>query len=623
MRTAKMIYRLDRMLKIGLTIFVLWNAFNPLPGLQERSLFLMMVLLCLFSHDLTKSKASQSIANAVFMLCTLISFGYIAIYHNDIIYFSGMAPTFTTYLGIIAIMVLLIGCRRTAGWGLTLIIIAAMVYGKFGHLLPRNLGGHSVFSLERVIGSIYLSTDGIFGDVTYTLLKYIFLFVFFGKLLEKLGALSFITDFAQSLVGGFRGGPAIVSAISSALVGSVNGSAVANVMVTGTMSIPLMKRIGFKPEFAGGVEAAASTGGQFLPPVMGASAFLIATYLGIEYVEVAKAALIPALLFYVGIIAAIYAYSIRNHIEAIPREELPKLKYVIRDLNGLTFFVGIGTLVSFLIIGYSPIITVLIACAAMVIISFFGKNRLNIKRTMEVLNDTSEDFIRIGASGGSVGILVSMFLLSGIVLRFSGLVIGLVGDNLILVLLLTALCSIIIGFGLPTVVTYIILAIMAVPVLIDLGLNPLAAHLFVFFTGMISMVTPPVALAALAASSIAKSDFWKTGFEAFKLALPALILPFFFAMDYSLIMIGSPSEIIVNTIFAAVGVCLMSFSLTGRVRDKIEILERIAMFVSAILFIFPSTLILLPAIAILILALIRPVKKRLLSRKEVKWPVNY
>lgn len=620
MQAAKTIYYLDRAMKIVLSLFVLWNAFNPLPALQERSIFLMLVLLCLFSHDLAKKelKRMRAALNVLLILCTLISFGYVVLFHDDIIFFSGMAPEYTTYLGFIAIIVLLLGCRRTTGWALTAVIIASILYGKFGNLLPRNLGGHSLLSWDRLVGSIYLSTDGIFGDVTYTLLKYVFLFVLFGKLLEKLGALSFITDLCQALFGRLRGGPAMVGAVSSALVGSVNGSAVANVMVTGTISIPLMKKVGFKAEFAGGVEAAASTGGQFLPPVMGAAAFLIATYLGIEYIEVAKAALIPALLYYVGIIAAIYIYALRNNINSLSKEELPKLKDVFQDVNGLTFLSGIGTLVVLLVIGYSPIFTVLISCAAMIIISALGKCRLNMKKTLDVLNDASEDFISIGASGGSVGILVSMFLLTGIVLRFSGIVIGLVGDNLIMVLILTTLCSIVIGFGLPTVVTYIILAIMAVPVLINLGINPLAAHLFVFFSGMISMVTPPVALAALAASSLAKSDFWKTGFVAFKLALPALILPFFFVLDNSLIMIGSISEILTDTLLAMIGVCLMSLSLIGKVRGKVEFMERTAMFISAILFIVPNNFFLIFAVLFLLLALIRPLKRFFSSLKKVE-----
>jgi TRAP transporter 4TM/12TM fusion protein len=578
----------DKLLKVSLALFVLWNAFNPLPMFQEAAIFTVLILLCFFMHLIVNQPDSwlERGFHFLMMIGSAVVFGYVVLDHREIMFFVGFAPEYTLYLGYSAVVILLYSCYRALGIGMTLLIALSLLYGFYGHHLPARLGGHPYFSSERLIGTIYLSTNGIFGTVLYTLLKYVFLFILFGKLLEKLGALDFIINLVQSMVGRYRGGAAMVSCVSSGLIGSINGSAVANVMVTGCISIPMMKKLGFKPEFAAGVEASASSGGQFLPPIMAATAFLIAANLGVAYLEVATAALIPAILYFASVAISIYVYSIKHNIKGTDPAELPKFAKVIHDPAGITFFTGFIILVTMLISGFSPVYSVLWALAGIILVSSFNsKSRLTPKKAIDVLADTSNDFLSIGIAGANIGILVSMLLISGMVLRFSSILIDLLGGNLAYILMATTILSIVIGFGLPTLVTYIILAVMAVPVLIELGVHPMAAHLFVFLNGVLAMVTPPVALASLAASSIAKSDFWASSIAALKLAMPALVLPYFFVYNTSLLMMGSVQSILSATGIAFVGVVSMAVALTGSVQSVLEFVKRGILFVAALLLI--------------------------------------
>lgn len=604
-------YWLDRLLKIGLTLFVIWNSFYSLPAMQERPLFVMWLLVCLFTTQLiNRGGVLRQGWYWLLIVLTVIAYGYPILNHREIMFMAGAAPPEVMRLGVIATLIVFYACLISVGKGLVIIVGASLVYVFYGYHLPASWGGIPQFSINRVTATVYLSTNGIFGDVIYTLLRYVFLFILFGKLLEKVGALDFIMDFVQALMGRMRGGPAMVSCVSSGLMGSINGSAVANVMVTGSISIPLMKRIGFKPSFAGGVEAASSTGGQFLPPVMGATAFLIAGNLGTAYIEVVRAALIPAILYFISILVAVYFYAVRNNIKGQPESELPKLIQVLKNPSALSFLSGFVLLITLLVMGYSAIYSVLLAIGGLVLISTFTRQRLTPRKTVEVLADTAQDFQSIGIAGSTIGIMVGVLLLSGLVLRFSNLVLGLVGDNLMLILMLTSVIAIIIGFGLPTVVTYIILAIMAVPLLIALDVNPMAAHLFVFFTGMVAMVTPPVALSAMAACSIARSDFYETSLVAMKLALPALILPFFFVYNPALLTYGSPTEVAVSITTALIGVSCLAIALTGSVLNWRELIIRTLLFAAAILLIQPNLMVsAITIIGLILMTSLRPVRR--------------
>jgi len=438
------------------------------------------------------------------------------------------------------------------------------------------LGGHTGFGMDRIFTALYLSTNGLFGIVLYVMYKYVFLFILFGCILEETGALSFIMDLARSLVGHIRGGPAMISVISSGLTGTISGSAVANVVVDGWITIPMMKGLGFRPHVAAAIEATASTGGQLMPPVMGAAAFLIAQNLGIPYIEVCKAAAVPAILYYLTLLAGVYLYAIRSNLKGLPRRELPKLKDVLPRITALTFIGGVGVLLVFLLLRYSPTYAVLWAILVMVAISFVGKDRITPTKAVRVLETTATSFLDVGVAGVGVGIIVGILMLTGLATRFSSLIVEWGGGNLIITLVLTMIVAIILGMGLPTTVVYILLAILVAPAVVKMGVVPIAAHLFIFYGGMMSMVTPPVALAAYAAASIAGANMWRTGVAAFVFTLPTYLLPFIFATDNSLILRGSFSEI-AQTILRTLVVCIvLVFALVGPAKDRRELIQRCA-----------------------------------------------
>lgn len=601
------------LLAIGLSGYVLYNAFNPMPPLQERAIFLLLLLTLAF---LRQASGRQQIAAAALDLvwCALgiVIFGYVALNEEAITFRSGLVTRADLILGLLCVIYVLEATRRVVGWPLVVTALVFLAYGFFGQHLPRWLGGHGGFDLDRVVTLVYLSGNGVFGVATYVTFKFVFLFVLFGKLLEVTGALGFIMELARALVGRYRGGPAMMAVVSSGFMGSVSGSAVANVMVTGSITIPLMKRTGFKPHVAAAVEAAASTGGQFMPPVMGAAAFLMMQFLAVDYLDIVKAAFIPAVLYFLGVLAAVYFYSLRSGLQGLPRSDLPNVRGLLWRVDGLVFFAGIGVLIILLVFGVSPIQAVLRAMAVIALLAVAaGAVRLAsqikrrpsagfrsageaagtvVRKGLGVLEDTGIDFVSLGTAVACVGIIMGMILMTGLASRFSGLVIGIAGHNLLSILILTMFASMILGMGLPTSIAYIILALMVAPVLVKVGVSPMAAHLFIFFSGMLSMVTPPVALAAYAGATIANADFWRTGLYASLIALPVFILPYAFVYGPPLLMDGTLIQIAWSSASAALGVMLVAFSLIGSPKDRVELGARLVAFVAAILLITPEKL---------------------------------
>jgi len=421
------------------------------------------------------------------------------------------------------------------------------------------------------------------------MLKYVFLFVMFGKLLEASRAMEFIFNLSQRLVGRLTGGPAMVAVVSSGLMGTVSGSAVANVMVTGSITVPLMKKVGFEPHMAGAVEAAASTGGQFMPPAMGASAFLIMQFLGISYLEVCRAALIPAILYFLGILASVYFYSSRSGLGGGESGDLPKLSTVLYSREAAVFLVSVVALVFLLVKGLPPTRSVLYAMALGALSTWINpKKGLRPKQVLKILEETSRSFMFIGIAGGCVGIIIAVLLMTGLATRFSVILIELSGGNLLIVLLLTLIASVLLGMGLPTAVAYIVLVMTNVPALTELGVSPIAAHLFIFYTGIMAMITPPVALAAYGAATLANANFWRTGIWATILAFPAHLIAFAFVYDPALLTMGSFFHIVRVILTAAFGVCFLSFAMVGPAhQDRTKIIGRGIVFLGAPLLVHP------------------------------------
>jgi TRAP transporter 4TM/12TM fusion protein len=605
-----------------MTVFALWNVVNPLDPLIERPVFVGLLVLIVFLQALSTPDRSPLLRalDLVLVLSTVVSFGYI-IWNVDLMEdLSLFMPTEANVLGFVAIVVILEATRRSMGWALTILVSAFLVYIYFGEHLPFWLGGHMGFSGERIMGNLYLSTNGMYGVIAHVMLKYVFLFYLFGKLLEWTGALDFIMKLALVLVGRYRGGPAMVAVVSSGLMGSVSGSAVANVMITGTVTIPLMKRMGIKPHVAGGIEAAASSGGQFMPPVMGATAFLIAQFLGVPYLEVMKAALIPAVLYFVSVLVGVYAYSVRANLDPFPAEEIPSWRDVFGGSSGVTFLASFTVLMVLLVMRYSAPFAVLYAMAAglacYTVIRLFHWQSPRIGSFVDLISTAPAGFAGLGSAASGVGMIVAVLLLTGLAGRFSTLILNFCGENLILILILSMIAAVAMGAGMPTSIIYILLALVLGPALEKLGILPLAAHLFIFYGGLMSMVTPPVALAAYAGATLAGTDFWRTGVQAFIFSLSAYFLPFAFVLDNGLLMMGPIQNILFATFTGLVGVSLLSISLVGPAKGQLEVLERAVLFVAAVALLLPIPGSTLVAAVFAFVGLFRPIRRWLVLRRE-------
>jgi len=605
-----------------LTAFALWNVVNPLDPLIERPLFVGLLIAIVFLQSLMNPGRSVllRLLDFVLVLATVASYGYI-IWNVDLMEdLSLYMPTHAQVLGFVAIAVILEATRRSMGWALTLLVAVFIVYIYFGEHLPFWLGGHMGFGDERIMGNLYLSSNGMFGVIAYVMLKYVFLFYLFGKFLAWTGALEFIMNLALALVGRYRGGPAMVAVVSSGMVGSISGSAVANVMITGTVTIPLMKRVGFQPHVAGGIEAAASSGGQFMPPVMGATAFLIAQFLGISYFEVCKAALIPAVLYFIAVLVGVYTYAVRMKMNPVPADEIPSWREVFSGSSGFTFLISFSMLVALLLLRYSAGFAVLYAIAATLgcyaAIRLIQRRPLKIRSFVDMVCTAPAGFAGMGASAAGVGIIVAVLLLTGLSGRFATLILDFSGNNVILILVLTMITAVAMGAGMPTTVIYILLALVLGPALEALGILPLAAHLFIFYGGLMSMVTPPVALAAYAGATIAGTDFWRTGVQAFIFSLSAYFLPFIFVLDHGMLMMG-PIEGILFAIFnGLLGVTLLSISLVGPVTKRIEYLERFVLFAAAVTLLLPIPGSTPLGLLLGFLGLARPIRLWLIGRRN-------
>lgn len=557
---------------VFLPVYVIVSIYVILPPLQVVAAFVLTMIVMVYLRDFLKAKRG-SLARAVNLALAGLSvwvFGFPVIYHEIIIENVGRPTSLMVQLGLLSIALTLDATRRTLGWPLTIIIGLFVVYLFYGQLLPRDFGGHGGYRTPRIITSIYLGTNGIYGVVSSTLFNFVILFVLFGKVLEAVGALRFIERFAAAVVGRYTGGPALVSVVASGLMGSVTGSAVANVMITGSVSIPIMKRLGFKANSAAAVETAASTGGQFMPPVMGAAAFIMAQFVGVSYLTIIAAALIPAVLYFLGVLAGTYFMAVNEGLKPLPVEERPSVKEALRDPAAVIFGAGIGSLVYFLVSGTNAMRSAVYAIVAMVVLYFVLSNERDYRKVLAAIPGASKDFLSIGIAGPSVGIIVATLLLTGVGSRAAIIIFNLVGESLLPVLLVSMLIAIILGVGLPTSVAYILSALLLAPVIVSLGVPVLSAHMFLFYMAMMSMVTPPVALAAYAAAAIAGTDFWSTGVKALLLALPAFLLPYAFVYDSALLLDGSgASQVMQASLSAAVGVIALAMGLFAR-RNPLE-----------------------------------------------------
>ncbi|WP_254533090.1 TRAP transporter permease [Natrinema gelatinilyticum] len=574
---------------------------------QRLGTFLMLTLVYLFlrfpmreSIDRELGSRGRRICNgfdAALIVATVVSYGYLIIFSSQIIERAGSIQSIEMPLGVIAMFVVIEGTRRTIGWTIPLFTVAALAYVYVGPIFP-GVFAHPGYSTEQLLIQMYVTTRGLFSFPLSVMFDYVFLFVLFGALLEVSGGGKMFLDLAKLLFGKVTGGPAKLTVFASGSMGMISGSAVANALTTGAFTIPTMKDQGYDRNFAAGVESAASTGGQLLPPVMGAAIFIMMDITGIEYVTIITRALIPGLLLFFCVYMVVHFQSLKSGLTGLPDEVIPGRETVIRRLY---YLIPVGVLVYLLYDGLSVRRSIIYATAIMLVVTtIFSESRLYDPRR-ESHKLTSNPFVNgieltakraapIVVAATCIGIVLGVIGMTGVALAISALVMDLAGTHLLLALIVTMVLSILFGMAVDTVTVYILLAILVAPGLENIGVNQLTAHLFIFYFGLMAMVTPPVCIAAYAASTIAESDPIKSGFWAWKLSLAAFLLPFAFVFDPGLLLIGSTGTIAVSVVTAVVAFSALAAAITGFVYTDLSRVERGMLTGAAILLVHPELL---------------------------------
>jgi TRAP transporter 4TM/12TM fusion protein len=483
-------------------------------------------------------------------------------------------------LGAITVILLAEACRRLVGWPLVIIASVFIFYAFFAYLFPGDFYGRG-WSIGRLATYLYLDANGIIGQPLQIGASIVLVFVLFGEALYAIGGAAFLSDFALAVMGRFRGGQAKIAIVSSSLFGNISGSAVANVVVDGAFTIPMMKKAGYPAPVAAAIEAVASTGGQIMPPVMGAAAFLIAEYLAIPYAQVALAALVPALLYYIVLFIQVDLLAARNGIHGMPPAELPRLLPVLRRSAG--FIVPLTVLIIWMFfLNRRPEEAGLLAVASALVVGFLTPGvKLGPRELLNILINTGRGMLEIAAITGLAGVVIGVLQLTGLGFTLTLTLLNVGQNSTILLLVLTAIVSIILGMGMPTTAVYVLLAVLVAPGLSKLGILPIAAHLFIFYFGMLSMVTPPVCLASYAAASIGKTDPVRTGWEAMRLCAIAYVVPFLFVFSPALLLIGSWHAVAISIATAIVGAVLLGIGLVGYLFRPIGVLKRFLFLVAA------------------------------------------
>lgn len=492
-----------------------------------------------------------------------------------------------TVVGCLFLVLLLEASRRFVGAALTGLALAFAAYAFLGPWLPGFLG-HGGTAFSRFLDQQVLSTEGVFGIPALVSATYIYLFILFGTFMSRVGLIRFFTDLALAVAGWSRGGAAKVAVISSGLLGTINGSAIANAVTTGAFTIPLMKRAGYRAEFAAGVESTASMGGQLIPPVMGAAAFIMAETLGIPYATVALSAAIPGVLYFFAVGVMVHFEASKQRLPLLTRSELPRLRTVLAD--GVHLLVAPAVLIYFMVEGRTPLYAGLWAILAGAAASFLRREtRLTLRGTVEALVEAAQNALPVALACATVGIVVGVVAVTGLGLKIASGIVALSGGSLLLTLLLTMVAALVLGTGLPTSATYIITSIMAAPALLQLGLPALVAHMFVFYFGILADLTPPTAISTYATSAIAGSDVWRTQWTAMLLALSGFLIPFSFAYDSSILLIGwSPFGVVLRTAAAMLGILMLGAGIVGYLWRPTKVAERLVLLAGALLLIFPG-----------------------------------
>ncbi|MBD2843811.1 TRAP transporter permease [Paenibacillus sp. IB182496] len=597
-------------LAAGMSIFHLYTGiFGSLEAFLQRSIHLTLALpLAFLLYPLRKGRQERTWLDYGLALLAFAPGIYIYLQQERLVtrwIFVDTVAAPDMIMGGLLIVLLLEAARRIIGLTMTVLCGVFLLYAYLGKYIPGKMG-HSGYDPSRIVEYLYMTTDGIFGTPLGASATYVVLFVIFGAFLAASGSGAWFMNLAVMLAGRARGGPAKIGVISSALFGTISGAAVANVYSTGTFTIPLMKRIGYHPRFAAAVEAVASTGGQLMPPVMGSAAFIMADMLGVAYVDVMKAALIPAVLYFLAVYIIIDLEAVKRGLTGMQREEIPRR----REVLGRSFLIlPLLAILATMMMGFSASFSAMSGIGTAFVVSFLNKEtRFGPRTLFHALVQGAKGSIMVAVATASAGIIIGVSTQTGIGFKFTSFVTGMSAGNIWLAAVLVMLACIILGMGLPTVAAFIMVAALTTPALIQMGIEPMQASMFVFYFCAISSITPPVALSAYAGASISGSDPFKTGFTALRLGLIAFIIPFMFLNNGELIMEGQAIAVILSFLTACIGTYALGCALQGWMITQCNWPVRILLFAAAIMTIHPHSV--TDLVGILLLAGIYGVKRK-------------
>jgi len=575
-------------------IFSLFQLYASLSGvIPERILrathlgFVLLLGYLLYPATKSMPRDKMHWMDIVLGIMGFATTGYISFNYEALISRAGNYTAVDIFVGILGILLVLEACRRIVGIPITVIAGLFIAYAYLGPYMPGFLN-HRGYSLNRIVSHLFYTTEGIIGTPIGVSSTFIFLFILFGAFLEKTGIGKFFIDLANAVAGFAAGGPAKVAVLTSALEGTVSGSSVSNTVGSGSFTIPMMKSLGYKPEFAAAVEAAASTGGQIMPPIMGAAAFLMAESLGIPYLDVAKAAVIPALLYFTGIWIMVHFEAKKMGMKGLSKDQIPNFWVVLKERGHL--FIPLVAIIYFLVEGSTPMRAALYGIIFSIVASMIKKcTRMSFRDFIDALEMGARNIIGVAIACAAAGIIIGVVTLTGLGLKMATGLLGLSGGIKLLTLFFTMVASLVLGMGAPTTANYIITSTITAPAVMQLGVPALAAHMFAFYFGIVADITPPVALAAYAGSAIAKSNPLKTGIQATKLAIAAFLIPYIFAYNPALLLIDTtPLQIIQITITSLLGMVGVGAAMEGYFIAHANKLERFFLLIGGLLLIEPS-----------------------------------
>ena len=585
----------NKIFRYAATAAALWHLLKALIGVgtpyvfraTHLSMFLFFTFFLFMVDHMKAGKKLLALFDGLFSLgaCAMLVYFQIAGPRlSSRIPIIGDVFPIDIFFAIFTALAILIAIKRKIGWPMVIICLVLLLYTHYGYLVPGYLH-HKGYSWSRLLDVMFMGIEGIFGSPINVTSRYIMLFVLFGCLLSKCGATDFINRFANFLVGTSRGGPAKVSAVSSALFGMISGAPTANVVTTGAFTIPMMKKTGYSDVFAGAVEAVASAGGAITPPIMGSTVFLVSEILGMQYSEIASRCILCALLYYAALIYMIDLEARKKGLLGSPREGLPTFKEAIK--GAYAFVIPFGILVYMMVAGYTTTMAGLAGCVAILLVNFANR-RMKLSDMVDACSDAIRSSIMVVMCCAAAGIIISTFQYSGLSSKFTTLILSMSGGNLYVMLFLVMLTCIILGMGIPITGSYILLASLAAPALITAGVQPLCAHMFIFYYAVVSVLTPPVATAAYAAAGLSGASPAKTGWMAMRLGITAYLVPYIFVFQPALLCYGKPLEIALCAVTALIGVLFLGCCVQGWFRHKTLLWERILFGVGALLLMVPG-----------------------------------